>query len=536
MVKKSTYMKNDIFHIIRNYKSWLILIMIFLIYIPVILFDFGIHNDYSIRLDSNLNLKSIFTSEHHPEYKALHSLGRPINAFFQNFQYYLISDFDHLKIARFFSLSLFIIGSLINYLFLIKLKIDKFNAFFFSLIQLFVPSTQLFILWTSNIIPGSIVHVLGLLFGFVATQIYVSNEKIISNKLVLLSFVLVLGSIFLFLIYPPNATSILIPLASVILTRSYIINKTQIKKFILILFLICLGFVLGALYVKFLNDFFYGLLFGDETRPYSYQMSIIEFKAIFWRSLLVADIILPSLFNPLQTFSGPEFDKIFGIIFCLLILNYFLLNSFSKAILVILTMICLIVFSVGTHLITKDLAIGVRNIHPTFIICSLCFWKLCIDLISCITKKFKFKNRFTQMKITFYAIFCILTILPTSLNIFQSSFNASLEYYFVKRSLLYNFNHKNKNIYVYLSKTPGKTIIGNFLNPHINGNFIRNLPNNFNQMALNYSIMEGIINLNLKDIGYSPKDYKIIVNPKKFHIKENVIDFNKFILKKSDFN
>lgn len=530
-LKKSTYLKNEFFYIIGSFKPWLILIIILLIYLPVILFDFGMHNDYSIRLNSNLNLKSIFISDYHPEYKILHSLGRPINAVLQNFQYYLISNLDHLKIARFISLSLFIIGSLVTYFFLIKFKIDKFNAFVVSLIQLFVPSTQLFIIWTSNIISGSVVHFLGLLFGFVATKIYMSKEKIISKKLILLGFVLLFGSFFLFLIYPPNATSMLIPLASVILIRSYILNKIQIKKFILILFLISLGFILGALYVKFLNDYLYNLLFGNETRPYAYQISFLKLKDIFWRSLIVADIIIPSLFNPVQTLSGPEFDKVFGIIFSLLILNYFLLNSFSKAILIFFTMICLIVFSVGTHLLTKDLAIGVRNIHPTFVICSLCFWKLYIDLISCIKKKLKFKSRLKGIKNTSYSFFCILIIIPASFNIFQSSLNASLEYYFVKKSLIYDFNYKNKNIYVYLSKMPGTTIIGNFSNTYIKGNFIRNLPNNFNQMALNYSIMEGIINLSLKDLGYSPKDYKIIVNPKKIPIKENVIDFNKFVLK-----
>ena len=120
----------------------------------------------------------------------------------------------------------------------------------------------------------------------------------------------------------------------------------------------------------------------------------------------------------------------------------------------------------------------------------------------------------------------MITIVPATYNIFKVSLNASLEYYFTKRYLLHDLNIKDKNIYVLSPNVPGKPIVAK------NENFIRFLPNNFLQGALNYSLFRGIIDENLKDMGLSASEYKIKVveNYRNIKSNDNVIDYNKFII------
>ena len=193
-------------------------------------------------------------------------------------------------------------------------------------------------------------------------------------------------------------------------------------------------------------------------------------------------MILPGFFNPLQILTGPEFDLIFFILFMILFLIYFFTKSKLEVLLTFTIIGVFILFSIGVHFVTKDIAIGVRNVHPTFLICALCFWKLFYNLKNIfIYLPFAIKH-FKNIGTIICLSFCFITIIPATYNVFKVSLNASLEYYFTKRIILHNFNVKDKNIYVFSPNVPGETIIAK------NKNFIKYLPNNFLQSALNYSV------------------------------------------------
>ena len=209
--------------------------------------------------------------------------------------------------------------------------------------------------------------------GFYCLLYFLNFKKIKLKNLSILSIILILFSSVLFLIYPPNATIIIIPLACIILFKKNDISIFWLKKITFVFLLIIIGFIISTIYIKFLNSKFFFFLFQHEIIDVNYKNSFIDLKDVFSRFLVICRMILPGFFNPLQILTGPEFDLIFLIIFMILFLIYFFIKSKLEVLLTFTIIGVFILFSIGVHFVTKDIAIGVRNVHPTFLICALCF-------------------------------------------------------------------------------------------------------------------------------------------------------------------
>ena len=108
MEKKSNinHLKYGSLVLFNDVYFWITILIIFLVYSPAFLFDFGMHNDYSIKLPfyklNAINNTLYPTDYFHPEYKMLHAIGRPFNAYLQNLQFHLISTLSILKLPVFF--------------------------------------------------------------------------------------------------------------------------------------------------------------------------------------------------------------------------------------------------------------------------------------------------------------------------------------------------------------------------------------------------------------------------------------------------
>ena len=94
-----------------------------------------------------------------------------------------------------------------------------------------------------------------------------------------------------------------------------------------------------------------------------------------------------------------------------------------------------------------------------------------------------------------------------------------------------NVDFSKDEIYVVPSTVPGRTITGKVGDSDFNGMFLRHIPNNFMQMALNYTPFIDLVRLAIYERGYDFRRYKIIGTQTSDGLGgKNVIVFDNFLL------
>lgn len=482
---------------------------LFFIYLPAFYFDFGVHNDYQFYFGYQ---------DHHPEFFQLLSLGRPVNAFLQDMQFFLTSDVSDLKFWRFLAFCIFTLTFCFLYFYFKKMLLSSSDSLGYALLATITPSSQLFVLWSTNFVPGALVHFIGILFGIKIGLRVLSKKELLWKEQLSWSLITLMVSIILFLIYPPNATILLVLICFVLILRADICNL----EFGLSAFFVawaCIGFVLAAVYVKFFNNIFVDIVFDTSTVSPNYKSELIGLRELPVRLYLVLTSLFPGILNPFQTGTGQSYDVIFGSLVALLIIYGMRVEGRTAAVKFSIGFLALIVVT-AVHIVTFDWAAGVRNYHPAFLLGVILFW----SFLKVIPNNF---HLMTGVKISVL----VLSIFFAGKNVFEASYNANLEYQFVKREVFNDIDLSKDEIYVVPSTVAGKTITGKVGDPGNNGMFLRHIPNNFMQMALNYTPFVDLVRLAIHERGYDFRHYNIIgVHTSEGLGDKNVIVFDNFVL------
>jgi len=197
------------------------LLVAFLACLPIFVMEFGIHNDYSFLVfdrPEHLSFTSILFS-FRDESPHLILVGRGINAFLMGVLSVLLDSVAELALVRFVSFVVTVLGAMLMYLFLRRrLAVAPFWAAAAAFGIFSLPSSQAYIIWVTNFVPGSLTVLLSACAYLVFDRAmdvsgllgHLPSEKAFEgigrffNRPVLLgaSFVLL---IITFMIYPPNA-------------------------------------------------------------------------------------------------------------------------------------------------------------------------------------------------------------------------------------------------------------------------------------------------------------------------------------------
>ncbi|MBF0120894.1 MAG: hypothetical protein HQK79_18860 [Desulfobacterales bacterium] len=174
---------------------WILSSLIFLIYLPAFILDFGIHNDYMIWSYENQK----FSILGFPESSHLIYIGRPLGALLLNLHFIIFSGIKSLIIGRFIGyLTLILSFFLFCRIIITHYQSPPLRSLLIGLGIFTLPSVILYVIWLCNYIPG----IFTILLSIIAY--YLVNKGYIGKKI---SIYLIVSGYFLFflslLIYPP---------------------------------------------------------------------------------------------------------------------------------------------------------------------------------------------------------------------------------------------------------------------------------------------------------------------------------------------
>lgn len=194
------------FLISRNLHFAIVAFLLLLIYLPIFSIDFGIHNDYS--LWSYDKTQDWLLS--YPETKFLMLEGRPLGALLLNVQFWFLNGISDFAVARFVSFIFALTSAYLLYSYLTKrLLMDSFWALSLVACIFTLPSVQLYVIWVTNFVPGTLNVFLVIVSYLLFDEVGIDNPLKTRYKLFCLSsaFFLFLSSFF---IYPPNSLFFLV--------------------------------------------------------------------------------------------------------------------------------------------------------------------------------------------------------------------------------------------------------------------------------------------------------------------------------------
>gem|GEM_PF-2038074 len=129
-----------------------------LVYLPAFVTDFAVRNDYLL-LPSTLHDKQVF-----PETPALCKLGRPLGALLITLLSWFINQISDFRFWRLLSfLTMLVVAGLFERFLRRRCGVEAFWAQLMVVTIMFLPPTQVFILWVANFPPGSFTLLLAFL-------------------------------------------------------------------------------------------------------------------------------------------------------------------------------------------------------------------------------------------------------------------------------------------------------------------------------------------------------------------------------------
>lgn len=292
---------------------------------PYFYLSYGVHNDYrALDHQHTVNLLSgLKELMWHDESMHLMYIGRPVNAILFNLQQYTINTLDDLKLWRVVS-CLTLLVALINFcaVSVCRARHKAPWVVFAYLLMFLAPSSQLYISWIANYVPGS----LNILIASVAAigLSFYSGKFYVKCTLWVCSFLLIFIS---FLNYPATSSAVIIPALVSYLYNPINSNRGYLKRS-LVFYLA--GLVLYFLVHKlFMFEFLSGY-FADQFK--SYDATTYKFGVGFNFGVLgiVLDFLMASI--TLFFFAKLKLVSVFMAFIVLmgLVVKYYALNQFKN--------------------------------------------------------------------------------------------------------------------------------------------------------------------------------------------------------------
>jgi hypothetical protein len=199
-------------------RRWLLCAAAILVvaHLPVLTANFAIHNDYLLWLCDRSTFIAWF-----PETPHLLAIGRPLGALLLNLHFSCLESLPDFLVSRWFALgvTLAAAGLLAEHLSR-RLRLPAGTAVCAAACVFLLPSSQLFVAWTTNFVPGTLTALLAL----VVYRLLDSGVEPLSLRLQLADWRRFVTAQALFLsllcIYPPSALFFLVPaFANLLFTR-----------------------------------------------------------------------------------------------------------------------------------------------------------------------------------------------------------------------------------------------------------------------------------------------------------------------------
>lgn len=397
-------MKRNHLHGIEFVRSYG-LSLIFLIFFAVqITRDFVIHNDWVLLYPASQSLL-------HPESSHLVWIGRPVGALLLNIQYYIVDSVLGLRVFRLLSILIYFISLYVVLIYLkkFKIRIGQMTLIFY----LCLPSNLLYLVWSSNFIPGMMTQII-LLLCFV---IYI---KIKSLKLVIF-----MGLLITYLAYPPNTMLWLTYLFAL-----YHFEKNQkilidiLKSFI---FIILIQVSLSTIYQNLLDNSWFNFL-GSAPENSSYSLSPnFEFQT------LMNNFIQLYLDQSQLWFLGQKEIGVFSTIIISLILIFAFIknrNNFLLFLIVYVLVNVVNIFANGNNVLVRNTLAGTSLLF----FYSTIHLAIIVNKLGSFNKILKFSNSRKQVKYL-TIIFVFVVYVNAQIIINTIILNSQIEFNYISKAL-----------------------------------------------------------------------------------------------------
>ena len=176
-------------------------------HLPVLTAIFAIHNDYLLWLSDRSTFITWF-----PETLHLLAVGRPLGALLLNVHFSCLESLPDFLVSRWFAFGVTLAaGGLLAEHLSRRLRLPAGTAVCAAACVFLLPSSQLFVAWTTNFVPGT----LTVLLSLIVYRLLDSGVEPLSLRLQLADWrrFLMAQALFLSLlcIYPPSALFFLVP-------------------------------------------------------------------------------------------------------------------------------------------------------------------------------------------------------------------------------------------------------------------------------------------------------------------------------------
>ncbi|MEQ8225453.1 MAG: hypothetical protein ABRQ37_24250, partial [Candidatus Eremiobacterota bacterium] len=185
-----------------NRKHCLLFIfLLFSVYLPCFLIDFGMHNDYAAFEYDRRDCLSF------PESLHMIAIGRPLGALLINLQFFFLHTISDLAVARFISFLICMINAIL-FIWYLRKDMDFLWLLMMTFCIFTLPASQLYIIWTATSLQGHLTVIIAFISFFMLERVNF-KRKIHGLNIVYLSgaYIIFLASLF---IYPASALFILV--------------------------------------------------------------------------------------------------------------------------------------------------------------------------------------------------------------------------------------------------------------------------------------------------------------------------------------
>ncbi len=467
-------------------------VLAFLTCLSLFVLDFGLHNDYSFLMapkPARLTFTNIlfgFTDEN----PHLILVGRPINAFLMGLLAVTLNSINDFVLMRFVSFLITLIAGYLTYIYLkSRMSLNSFWAAAIAFGIFALPSSQVYIIWVTNLIPGSLTVLVACVSYFIFDRSFDKYNKFYHRPLLLIvAFMFLFGA---FLIYPPNALFFLVfTTAKIFFSKLNEWPKTRRRVTFDIIFcglttffyLSFVKFILAPLFIKFYPK-------TQELMIDPQRYSLIFSRDLFHKAVQFYDMSLMSF----GAWFHAQFDEkiAYPIFFLLLggaliiLFKYVLLpwhqtkNSerFSRLRLlkwifqIIFFALFIILFSTSPVLAAKGSFISYRLIFPyCAMVVLLIFWVLSKSIETI----FKNRQNLTRAVTVTASAMIILSAFLASSNLYSSALSAKRELVFIRQKIV--------------DEMPWNTTRVLIIKPPWGSSFVEPIiKHEFNYMASNYN-------------------------------------------------
>ena len=492
-----------------NFNTWRIVFFItllFFTYFPVFIIEFGIHNDYSAWDYDNSNCCLGY-----PESTHLLAVGRPLGALLLNIQFLFFDSVSDFAPARFLSFG-FILASagLMHYYLTKRLLLAQGWALALVFCIFTLPSSQLYIIWVTNFIPGSFNVFLACLSYLIMDTVWRNRslpQKTVANIVGIITASLIF-TISLF-IYPPTALFFLVfTFANVLFSKISLWATTRLRvaidvlfcSFYMAVYFILIRFVYFPLLSYYDSDF--GAYLASINKSYEFSIT-----SDFSSKIQLLFLITRTALNGWNTKVDNDFStEVFLLLLAMgVVLTFFhfftfqtslnksqpLRQKFSLVLQGVAACSLLLILSISSLLISAGGFVAYRTIFPYSAMAILILFWLFYKVTQAISEK--------KRKAVVNSLLIVITIIAaivTQTNLLNTALGAHTELNFIRHSLAtVDFSRVNRLI---------------FVKPFGDGVFTdKNSNHEFSYMATNLAFVGGIVRVALSELHVDQSSLRI---------------------------